>query len=111
MVDGPQLITESAQGLKCEKFMYFSYLIRWKFDDPRGEIGPFDEHRIQRNPQLSFSAKRRKSLWDAANHVQHAVWKWFPVPSAASLQQQSRFTEATTSAWKIQNRQLNQNSP
>lgn len=62
---------------------------------------------------LSFSAKReRKGLLDAANHVQQAVWKWFPVPSAASLQQLSRLTESksSASAWKIQNRQIDQNS-
>lgn len=62
--------------------------------------------------ELSFSAKReKKSLWDAANHVQHAVWKWFLVPSAASLQL-SCFTESKSaiSAWKIQNRQPGRNS-
>lgn len=45
-----QILVKSVQGLKCESFSNFEKL------------------------ELSFLGKvRKKSLWDAAYHVQHAV--------------------------------------
>lgn len=100
-------LTYSWNSLKYETFSFFV-----PFHTHGGEIRPFHKDWIQTIQNCPFSAQsEEKSLWDAANHELHAVWKWFLMPSAASLQRLCRFrSNSAASAWKIQNRQLNQNS-